>query len=247
MEHYRRLARLTEQTYLYACSMQTRQRKIPFTDGSAFGHWSQCLPEYEKEFACFKKHLEEMERGIFPGEGEEEAQEAEPLIGAGFELGDSNCETYTVQKGESIFTDMAAPITMLAPELKGLTGIRFGLGNAMAEGARIVLTVSRDVKVLIAYMNAGGVEWLKLPDLETNTHADDRGGLSVVYANALQAENCPNCNIHAYAYEKGTHEIYMGTGGFTIVGVVPADANLQARNAGLSGETPEKMDWLYEA
>ena len=247
MEHYRRLARLTEQTYLYACSMQTRQRKIPFTDGSAFGHWSQCLPEYEKEFACFKKHLEEMERGIFPGEGEEEAQEAEPLIGAGFELGDSNCETYTVQKGESIFTDMAAPITMLAPELKGLTGIRFGLGNAMAEGARIVLTVSRDVKVLIAYMNAGGVEWLKLPDLETNTHADDRGGLSVVYANALQAENCPNYNIHAYAYEKGTHEIYMGTGGFTIVGVVPADANLQARNAGLSGETPEKMDWLYEA
>ncbi len=247
MEHYRRLARLTEQTYLYACSMQTRQRKIPFTDGSVFGHWSQCLPEYEKEFACFKKHLEEMEQGIFPGEGEEEAQEAEPLIGADFELGDSNCETYTVQKGESIFTDMAAPITMLAPELKGLTGIRFGLGNAMAEGARIVLTVSRDVKVLIAYMNAGGVEWLKLPDLETNTHADDRGGLSVVYANALQAENCPNCNIHAYAYEKGTHEIYMGTGGFTIVGVVPADANLQARNAGLSGETPEKMDWLYEA
>ena len=90
------------------------------------------------------------------------------------------------------------------------------------------------------------MEWLKLPDLETNTHADDRGGLSVVYANALQAENCPNCNIHAYFYEKGTHEIYMGTGGFTIVGVVPANAELQARNAGLSGETPEKLDWLYE-
>ncbi|HBA46786.1 MAG TPA: hypothetical protein DCZ91_03100 [Lachnospiraceae bacterium] len=247
MEHYRRLAGLTESTYLYACSMQTRQRKIPFTDGSAFGHWSQCLPEYEKEFDCFKKHLKEMEQGIFPGgeEGEEE-QTAEPLMGAPFELEGSGCETYTVKKGESIFTDMVAPITMLAPELKGLTGIRFGLGSAMAEGARIVLKVPGDVKVLIAYMNAGGVEWLKLPDLETNTHADDRGGLSVVYANALQAENCPNCNIHAYFYEKGTHEIYMGTGGFTIVGVVPADADLQARNAGLSGETPEKLDWLYE-
>ena len=46
-----RLAELTDRTYLYACSMQTRQRKIPFTDGSAFGHWTQCLPEYEKEFA----------------------------------------------------------------------------------------------------------------------------------------------------------------------------------------------------
>ena len=187
-----------------------------------------------------------MEQGIYPGEEEGDEQTAEPLTGAAFELAGPGCETYTVRKGESIFTDMAAPVTMLAPELKGLTGIRFGLGSAMAEGARIVLKVPQDVKVLIAYMNAGGVEWLKLPDLETNTHADDRGGLSVVYANALQAENCPNCNIHAYFYEKGTHEIYMGTGGFTIVGVVPADANLQARNAGLSGETPEKLDWLYE-
>nr|WP_300839621.1 hypothetical protein [uncultured Acetatifactor sp.] len=245
LEHYRRLAKLTDRTYLYACSMQTRQRKIPFTDGSTYGHWTQCLPEYEKEFACFKAHLEEMKKGIFPG-GREEEQEAEALSGVPFALEECACETYTVQKGESIFTDMAAPITMLAPELNGLTGIRFGLGSAMSEGARIVLKVSQDVKVLIAYMNAGGVEWLKLPDLETNTHADDRGGLSVVYANALQAENCPNCNIHAYFYEKGTHEIYMGTGGFTIVGVVPANAELQARNAGLSGETPEKLDWLYE-
>lgn len=245
LAHYRRLAELTEQTYLYACSMQTRQRKIPFADGLAYGHWMQCLPEYEKEFACFQGHLEEMKKGIFPGE-EEEEQTAEPLTGTAFELTGSDCETYTVRKGESIFTDMDAPITMLAPELNGLTGIRFGLGSAMSEGARIGLRVSRDVKVLIAYMNAGGVEWLKLPDLETNTHADDRGGLSVVYANALQAENCPNCNIHAYYYEKGTHEIYMGTGGFTIVGIVPADTGLRARNAGLSGETLDKLDWLYE-
>ena len=42
------------------------QRKIPFENGDTFGHWRQCLPEYEKEFACFKAHLEEMKNGIFP-------------------------------------------------------------------------------------------------------------------------------------------------------------------------------------
>ncbi len=244
LAHYRRLAELTDQTYLYACSMQTRQRKIPFTDGGAYGHWRQCLPEYEKEYARFREHLEEMKQGSFPGE--EEQGKAEPLPQAAFELVGAGCETYIVQKGASIFTDMEAPITMLAAELDGLTGVRFSLGEAMAEGARISFTVSQDVKLLVAYMNAGGVEWLQLPDLETNTHADDRGGLHVVYANALQAENCPNCNIHAYFYEKGTHEVYMGTGGFAIVGVVPGDLELQTRNAGLSGETPEKLDWLYE-
>ena len=67
-------------------------------------------------------------------------------------------------------------------------------------------------------MNAKGVEWLQVPDLETNTHADDRGGLAVVYGSAIYAEGCPLINVHAFRYEKGTHEIYMGTGGYTIVG-----------------------------
>lgn len=48
LDIYRCLAELTEKTYLYANSMQTPQRKIPFPNGETYGHWSQCLPEYEK-------------------------------------------------------------------------------------------------------------------------------------------------------------------------------------------------------
>ena len=46
--------------------MQTPQRKIPFENGELFGHWTQCLPEYDKEYANFAKHLEEMHQGVYP-------------------------------------------------------------------------------------------------------------------------------------------------------------------------------------
>ena len=45
---------------------------------------------------------------------------------------------------------------------------------------------------------------------------------------------------------KVIHEIFFGTAAYTIVGVVAADQTLKARNAGLSGETLDKLDWLYE-
>lgn len=246
LELFRRLAALTDETYLYANSMQTPQRKIPFPNGETYGHWRQCLPEYEKEFDRFKTHLEEMKTGSYPCDREEDTQEAEPLPQAPFTLLCENCSTYTIAKGEWVFTDMPSPILTYTPELAGLTGIRFGLGEAIGEGAKIRLELPEDSQILLAYMNTRGVEWLQVPDLETNTHADDRGGLKVVFANAMQAEGCPDMNIHVFQYEKGTHEIYLGTGGFTIVGVVPAGVALQPKNAGLSGETLDKLDWLYE-
>lgn len=243
---YRELADLTQNTYLYANSMQTPQRKVPFPNGEHFGHWVQCLPEYEKEFVQFKTHLQEMKEGKYPCDVEASEEEAQPLTQAPFELLSENCEKYTVTRGEWVFTDMPSQIVTFAPELSGLTGIKFGLGEAIGEGVTVKVKLPEDSQILVAYMNAKGVEWLQVPDLETNTHADDRGGLRVVFANALQAEGCPDMNIHAFRYEAGVHEIYMGTGGYTIVGVIPAGVEIQPRNAGLSGETLDKMDWLYE-
>ena len=78
LDIYRCLAELTEKTYLYANSMQTPQRKIPFPNGETYGHWSQCLPEYEKEYQAFIQHVEEMKQGIFPKE-ETDDEQIEPL------------------------------------------------------------------------------------------------------------------------------------------------------------------------
>lgn len=245
LDVYRRLAELTEKTYLYANSMQTPQRKIPFPNGETYGHWIQCLPEYEKEYESFVQHLEEMKKGMYPKE-EEPDEQIEALKGCSFKLLSENCETYTVEKGESVFTDYASPIQSTAPEIAGLTGIRFGLGESIESGVTVKVELSQDSLILVGYMSAKGVEWLQVPDLETNTHADDRGGLAVVYGSAVYAEGCPLINVHAFRYEKGTHEIYMGTGGYTIVGIVPADAPVKKRNAGLSDNSLDKLDWMYE-
>lgn len=246
LEEYKKLAALTQETYLYANSMQTPQRKIPFPNGETYGHWTACLPEYRKELEYFRAHLAELQQGILPTDHAKEVT-AEPLKPAPYTLLKSeSCETYELKKGESVFSDCSCKIINLAPELANLTGGRMGLGAAIEEGVTVKLELPQDSYVLVGYMNAKGVEWLQLPDLETNTHADDRGGLTVVYANAVKAEACPPINIHAYRYEKGTHEIYFGTGAFLIAGVIASDTVMKPRNANLAGEGLETLDWLYE-
>jgi len=243
---YRQLAELTEETYLYANSMQTPQRKIPFPNGETYGHWVQCLPEYEKELANYRSHLTDLENGILPGNKEEDTASITALTEAPFTLLSPTCETYSLEKKNSVFTDCDFKIQNLAPEITGLTGVRLGLGEAIEKGVTVRIELSEDSQILIGYMKAKGVEWLQVPDLETNTHADERGGLSAVYANALKAEGCPPIDIHAFQYEKGSHEIYLGTGAFVIAGVIPKAVKLVPRNAGLAGEGLDTLDWLYE-
>lgn len=248
LDYYRQLTALTNETYLYANSMQTPQRKIPFPDGEAFGHWSQCLPQYEKEYANFAKHVEEMKQGIFPKEMEDDIAAIEPLPNAAYTVLTPGYETYSLKKGESVFQDEECVIQNCAPELKGLHGIRMHKWEGADKGETLTLEFLEDVQVLIGYFHTKGKNnpWLKVPDLETNTHADDRGGLSVVFGEAIKVDGCPAVNVHAFQYEKGTHRIYMGTGAYVFVGVVPAGVKLNSRQAGLAGDTLDMLDWMFE-
>ncbi len=243
--YYKDLKDLTDTTYLYACSMQTRQRKIPFTDGDAFGHWNACEPLYRKELEAFKKNLSKLQHNQFPND-QVEVIEFEPLMEAQYRVLTQDAQAYVIGKKEEIFTDCDWKIQNVAEEINGLKGIRVGLGKAISEGAEIEIELMEDAKILLGYMGGGGVEWLKVPDLETNTHADDRGGLACVYANAIKAEGCPPVNIHALDYEKGRHKLYFGTGGYMIAGIIKKDSTIMTRNADLAGEGPDTLDWLYE-
>ncbi|HHX59483.1 MAG TPA: hypothetical protein GX707_01910 [Epulopiscium sp.] len=245
LEIYKELADLTEKTYLYANSMQTPQRQVPFKNGETYGHWTQCLPEYELELANFKKHVEDIKKGIVPKENES-GEDIQPLPAAPFKVLSDGCETYTIETKNTIFTDCDWAIENCATELVGLTGVRFGLGEAIEKGITVKLELEEDSQILIGYMNAKGVEWLQVPDLETNTHADDRGGLDVVIANAMKVTSSPAINIHAFQYEKGNHEIYLGTGAYVIAGVIPKGVKMTTRNADLVGESLQSLDWLYE-
>ncbi len=65
--HFRKLTELTRDTYVFAQSMQTFQRKIPypgFEDGKpANYHWTQVLEKYEKELDDFIRHIHDLESG----------------------------------------------------------------------------------------------------------------------------------------------------------------------------------------
>lgn len=248
LELYRELAQLTDKTYLYANSMQTPQRKIPLPDGEIFGHWVACLPEYEKEYNNFAKHVEEMKNGIYPSEETEETANIEPLPQAKFKVLTEGYPTYEVKKGNDVFTDAPSKIQNVAPELKGLTGISMSKENAIKNGAKFKITFEEDSQLLIGYFKVKGTQnkdWLRVPTLETDTHADERGGLACVFSEAVKVDNSPVVNVHAFRYEKGTYEIYMDNGAYAILGVVPAGVKLSSRHAGLAGDTLDMLDWMF--
>lgn len=252
MIYFRELAALTSKTYLYANSMQTPQRKIPEPDGGVYDHWNKMLPLYEKELENFRRHVKDAKNGIFPVANTEN-EKVIPLKNALFENLSQECEEYTVENGQTVFTDASTRIEEMAGELKGLRGLRFSKNDAVADGMTLRLKLEEDAKILIGYFQVKpnepqkyAKEWLKPETLETNTFADERGGLMPVIKNAVKIQGLPLVNVHAFLYEKGVHEIYMGTGAFLMLGAVPAAQDIQVRNAEMERESLESLDWLYE-
>lgn len=148
--------------------------------------------------------------------------------------------------GESISAERVRKIEQIAPELNGLTGVRLDFEKAIEGDVSITLKLEQDSYVLIGYMKAKSHEWLQVPDLETNTHADDRGGLAVLYRGAVKAESCPLIDIHALKYEAGEHTLYFGTGAYVIAGVIPAGKRPEPREVDCDGKVADTLDWLYE-
>jgi hypothetical protein len=224
----------TKHTYHFANSMQTGHRKIPF-GGAANGmgtnyHWTHVLPLYEKELADFKAHVAELKNPS--------AQNAAPIAAwpaANFKLISTNAETYEVKLGGRPFADRKYVFYELAPELNGLTGIRFSHEEAKNHRhVPVEFEVTEPVRVLIGYFQNERDLWLQVPNLDFASHADERGGADPVLCNAAGIEESPNVNVHAFRYEPGRHKLELiGKGSFVVLGVVPQSIELNKRDAKL--------------
>lgn len=232
---FRRLVSLTKSAYHFANSMQTGHRKIPFP-GAANGvgtnyHWTQVLPLYEKELADFKAHVAELKNPKLAGAS---GAPVAAWPATKFKLISTNAETYDVKLGARPFADRKYSITELAPELNGLTGIRFS--HEEAKNARYVpveFEVTEPVRVLVGYFNENRNIWLQVPNLDVASQADERGGIDTVLENAAAIAECPTVNVHAFRYEPGRHKLELiGKGSFVVLGVVPQTAKLEKRDAG---------------
>ncbi|HEU5125532.1 MAG TPA: hypothetical protein VFW05_15875 [Verrucomicrobiae bacterium] len=230
LKHFEALTALTTNTYRFANSMQTGHRKIPF-GGAAHGvgtnyHWSQVLPLYRKELDDFRARVAEL-RSPEHQAASKVPQAAWPV--AKFRLLSTNAETYEVKVGARPFTDRKYTITELAPQLKGLTGIRFS--HEEAKNGRYVpieFEVSEPVRVLVGYFQNERDIWLQVPNLDVASQADERGGVDVLLRDAARIEECPSVNVHAFRYEPGRHRLELiGKGSFVVLGVVPQSAELK--------------------
>jgi len=231
------LTKLTEKAYAFANSMQTGHRKIPFP-GAANGvgtnyHWSQVLPLYEKELADFKAQVTELKDS--KRAGPETGTQITAWPAAKFKLINTNAETYEVKLGARPFADRKYTLTELAPELNGLTGIRFSHEEAKnGRHVPVEFEVTEPVRVLIGYFQNERDLWLQVPNLDVASQADERGGVDVVLRNAAAIDECPSVNVHAFRYEPGWHKLELiGKGSFVVLGVVPQSFELKKRDAKL--------------
>jgi hypothetical protein len=242
---YQTLAGLTAKTYHYANSMQTSQRKIPVSGGvKGVGTnylWSQLMPLYQKELEDFRAKVAELERR-FPARlvGGPDQQRAGSETGAPnaawpaakFTLISTNAETYRVELGAKVFTDRDFAIQNLAPELHGLTGIRFSHGAAKQGLEPIEFEAAEPVQVLVGYFDSNQKAWLQVPKLEVAAQADERGGVDTVIENAAAISTCPMVNIHAFRFDAGKQKLELiGKGSFVILGLVPQSFELKKRDA----------------
>jgi hypothetical protein len=231
---YQELSRLATPAYQFANGMQTSQRKIPFSGGVGnIGTnylWAQLLPLYQKEFRDFQRKVTSLGQG---GAVVDESK-IKPWPAANFKLIASDAETYPVGVGAKVFTDRNFKIQSVAPELLGLTGIRFS-HEAAKKGklGPIEFDASEPVRILVGYFNNPQKGWLQVPQLENAAQADERGGVDTVLGNAVTIEGCPSVDVHAFLYEAGRQKLELiGKGSFLILGVVPATVELTPRDAG---------------
>ena len=242
--HYTRLAEITKDTYKFANSMQTSQRKIPFVGGvdgkPANFHWVQLVPAYEAELADFQKQVAALKRGDAVVADESRIT---PLPTAEFKLLGSGVERYDIQPGDRVWTDRPNTIESVAPELARQTGIRFAHQSAAAGRYEpIEFEAAEPVQVLIGYFKGGAggdaKTWLKPPDLETDALAADRGGVEPLILNAATIAGAPAVDVHAMNFPAGRHKLDVrGAGSFVILGVVPQSAKIEKRDAQRKGGT----------
>ena len=240
VDHYAKLVKLTEYNYLYANSMQTKQRKIPMRGvDKTFIHWKEMLPVFTKELNHFKHSIDSLKsikEGTVAAIVPYKAAEVKVL---------NQTESYVISKNAQLFSDTAVTIKEVTPQLLGLKGIKMSKGNQIKIGTEIKFSTKTPVKLLIGFFNQKDPQYLAPPQLETDASANNYGQSEIKISNALVPNGYPPVNVHAYSFPAGTHTLNLGKGACLVLGFIDDKQELRIFNAGLDGRGKD-IDWLFE-
>ena len=239
--HYGRLVELTKDHYLYANSMQTKQRKIPMRGvDKTFIHWKEMLPVYEQELANFERHIDSLKSNT-----NKTTAKVIPFKNADVKILSAVSGSYQIAKGTAVFGDTAAVVTAFAPELQGLKGILLERAMQIKKGTELKFQTARPVKVLVGFFNTKGHAYLAAPELETDASANNYGQSDVKLSNALMVSGFPIANIHTYSFPAGTHTLSLAKGACMVLGFIDDQEHIHIYNAGVDGKSKD-IDWLFE-
>ncbi|WP_316809930.1 hypothetical protein [Pedobacter heparinus] len=240
VDHYARLVKLTENDYLYANSMQTKQRKIPMRGvDKTFIHWKEMLPVFTKELDHFKRSIDSLKSA-----GTGKASEPERFKNATVKVLSGN-ETYLIAKDALVFTDSVAHIKDVAEQLIGLKGLKLAKAQQIKSGTTLKFSNTAPVKVLVGFFNQKDPAYLKAPELETDASANNYGQSEIKISNALVLAGYPPLNVHAYSFGAGTNTLTLGKGACMVLGFISDAQEMRIYNAGLDGKGKD-IDWLFE-
>lgn len=244
VDHYKRLVDLTKDTYLYANSMQTKQRKIPIrgVDGT-FKTWQEVLVPFQQELAHFKNVIDSLKHP------NSRVKRSLHFQNATIKLFIKNPVWYTIDMNKKAipFSDTVTDISVFAKELEGVKGLQSQFKKQLTNGTAITFSSKDSVKVLVGFFNKKAPEFLKAPELETDASANNYGQAETAIANAVVMKGFPNINVHVYSFPAGTNTLHLGKGGALVLGFLKGDQDVTKYDAGLSESgVAEQVDWLFE-
>ena len=254
LKYWRQLVNLTKDSYLYANSMQTAQRRIPIGgDNGRYKTWEEMLPVYEEELEHLKTNISKLKHpqsNSVDGLSVKPAKTADvTVIYAGSPKGysEQTAPTKVTQSRELcrdalLFEKRPERIDSMAPELQQLRALVLNRDTTRIEGTTVVFESKKPVQMLVGFFVDDDPKWAKPPRLETDATGNEYGQAEPVIANAINMTNMPTVNIHAYHFGAGRHVIHLPKGIIMVAGFTEDD--IQPRDAGLRGAGDE-VDWLF--
>jgi hypothetical protein len=242
LDHYTKLVELTKDTYLYANSMQTAQRRIPVGgDDGKNKTWIELLPQYQAELTNLKENIKTLKE-VASGTHKADKDKVSALKPAKVTIL-NGLKTVKLAEGVALFSNLPdSKIDAMAPELKGLQTFTFDGDKQRNDATTIEFETAKPVTMLVAYYRDDHRKYAKAPKLETDASANDYGQAEPVLTNALHMANLPIANIHAYSFPAGKHKLMLPKGYLSVLGFT--NDKVTTRNAAIGG-ADEAVDWLF--
>ena len=244
VQYYTELVKLTDNSYLYANSMQTAQRRIPFSGANGTNKtWKELLPKYQAE-------LDNLKRNVAMLKNKSNVSEIQKknivFVPAKVEILNNDVTIIPLQKDQLVYADKDFKIEKVAEELQNLKAVQFNNRQQQDKGTVLKFRNELPVKVLVGYFNGNSYSILSPPTLETNAQANDRGQADIRIANALLIPRLYPVNVYSYSYPAGNNELTLGKGQVLVLGFIDGNQDIVTTDAGLA-ETGIKapIDWIF--